>query len=125
MTAIQSGKPVDLDQPAAPEMEGEIREFVRRDVAPLRRNTESEGDLVTNNINSLIQRVAGTSIQEIDRLVGELKTVRDLLHSEGMRVQREISQYAHLSQSAMQSTKIIADNLAQWRDAGNSRSARG
>ncbi len=123
MTATQSAKSADLDQPAAPEMEGEIREFVRRDVAPLRRNTESEGDLVTNNINSLIQRVAGTSIQEIDRLIGELKTVRELLHSEGMRVQREISQYAHLSQSAMQSTKIIADNLAQWRDAGNSRSA--
>jgi cell division septum initiation protein DivIVA len=125
MTAIQSGKPVDLDQPETTEMEGEIREFVRRDVAPLRRNAETEGDLVTNNINSLIQRVAGTSIQEIDRLIGELKTVRELLHSEGLRVQREISQYAHLSQSAMQSTKIIADNLAQWQSAGNVRSARG
>jgi hypothetical protein len=125
MTAIQSGKPVDLDQSETTEMEGEIREFVRRDVAPLRRNAESEGDLVTNNINSLIQRVAGTSIQEIDRLIGELKTVRELLHSEGLRVQREISQYAHLSQSAMQSTKIIADNLAQWQSAGNIRSARG
>jgi cell division septum initiation protein DivIVA len=125
MTAIQSGKPVDLDQPETTEMEGEIREFVRRDVAPLRRNAESEGDLVTNNINSLIQRVAGTSIQEIDRLIGELKTVRELLHSEGLRVQREISQYAHLSQSAMQSTKIIADNLAQWQSAGNVRNARG
>jgi cell division septum initiation protein DivIVA len=125
MTAIQSGKPVDLDQPETTEMEGEIREFVRRDVAPLRRNAESESDLVTNNINSLIQRVAGTSIQEIDRLIGELKTVRELLHSEGLRVQREISQYAHLSQSAMQSTKIIADNLAQWQSAGNVRSARG
>jgi cell division septum initiation protein DivIVA len=125
MTAIQSAKPADLDQPDASEMEGEIREFVRRDVAPLRRNAESESDLVTNNINSLIQRVAGNSIQEIDRLIGELKTVRDLLHSEGVRVQREISQYAHLSQSAMQSTKIIADNLAQWQSAEKVRGARG
>lgn len=125
MTAIQSGKPVDLDQPETTEMEGEIREFVRRDVATLRRNTETESDLVANNINSLIQRVAGTSIQEIDRLIGEIKTVRDLLHSEGARVQREIAQYAHLSQSAMQSTKIIADSLAQWQNVGNARSVRG
>jgi cell division septum initiation protein DivIVA len=125
MTAIQSAKPADLDQADASEMEGEIREFVRRDVAPLRRNAEPESDLVTNNINSLIQRVTGNSIQEIDRLIGELKTVRDLLHSEGVRVQREISQYAHLSQSAMQSTKIIADNLAQWQSAEKVRGARG
>ncbi len=124
MTAIQSVKPVELDQPEVAEMEGEIREFVRRDVATLRR-PEGESDAVANNINSLVQRVAGTSIQEIDRLIGELQTVRELLHNEGVRVQREIAQYAHLSQSAMQSTKIIADNLAQWQNSGNARSARG
>jgi hypothetical protein len=47
--------------------------------------------------------------------------LRDLLHQEGARVQREIAQYAHLSQSAMQSTKIIAESLAHWKSEGGVR----
>ena len=30
-------------------------------------------------------------------------------------IQREISGYAQLSQAAMKSTRIIADNVAQWK----------
>ena len=48
-------------------------------------------------------------------MIGELTRVRDMLRSEGERVQREISGYASLSQNAMTSMKIIADSLAQWR----------
>ena len=33
-----------------------------------------------NNVNSLIQRVAGTSLAEIENLVTELESLRDLLH---------------------------------------------
>ena len=96
------------------EVEGEIREFVRRDVASLRRNPETESDQVANNISSLLQRVAGTSVQEIDRLIAELKSLRDTLSAEGERVGREITRYATLSQSAMQSTKIIGESIARW-----------
>jgi hypothetical protein len=109
-------KPVDLDQ-AEVAMEGEIRDFVRNG-ANLRRAPESESELVANNIMTLLQRVAGTSVQEIDRLIAELQTLRELLHEEGARVQREIAEYAHLSQSAMQSTKIIAESLGQWKKKG-------
>ena len=96
------------------EVEGEIREFVRRDVASLRRNPETDSDQVANNISSLLQRVAGTSVQEIDRLIAELKSLRDTLSAEGERVGREIARYATLSQSAMQSTKIIGESIAHW-----------
>jgi hypothetical protein len=65
----------------------------------------------------LIQRVAGTSLAEIERLITELEGLRDLLHSEGQRVQREISGYAQLSQAAMKSTRIISENVAQWKKA--------
>ena len=41
--------------------------------------------------------------------------LRDLLHAEGQRVQREISGYAQLSQAAMKSTRMISDNVAQWK----------
>src|SRR3954453_1569762 len=113
MTLVISTNPVDLDQ-AEVAMEGEIRDFVRNG-ANLRRAPEADSELVANNISTLLQRVAGTSVQEIDRLIAELQTLRELLHEEGARVQRQITEYAHLSQSAMQSTKIIAESLAQWK----------
>jgi hypothetical protein len=97
------------------EVEGEIREFVRRDFASVRRQPENDGEVVANNISSLLQRVSGSSVQEIDRLIGELQTLRERLHNEGERVQREIIQYANLSQAAMQSTKIIAESLTNWK----------
>jgi hypothetical protein len=100
------------------EVEGEIREFVRRDVSVFRRAPGTEGATdvaAAENINSLIQRVSGASITEIERVLAELTTVRDMLRSEGERVQREISGYASLSQAAMTSMKIIADSLAQWK----------
>src|SRR6266446_4985012 len=125
MTLVVSSKPADLDQPAEAAVEGEIREFVRRDGPSLRRSPENDSELVANNIGTLLQRVAGSSVQEIDRLIAELQTLRELLHTEGMRVQREITEYAHLSQSAMQSTKIIAESLAQWKASGDLHSARG
>jgi hypothetical protein len=65
-----------------------------------------------------LQRVAGTSLQEIDGLIAELQTLRALLQEEGARVQRNLAEYAHLSQSAMQSTRIIAESLGQWKHVG-------
>ena len=105
-------------------VEGEIREFVRRDVSTLRRNPESESEMVANNISSLLQRVAGTSVRDIDRLIAELQTLRDMLHTEGARVQREIVEYATLSQAAMQSTKIIAESLTHWKKVPDAPSMR-
>src|SRR5262249_50934154 len=97
------------------EVEGEIREFVRRDFASVRQQPENDGEVVANNISSLLQRVSGSSVQEIDSLIGELQALHDRLQNEGERVQREIIQYANLSQAAMQSTKIIAESLTNWK----------
>jgi len=96
-------------------VEADIREFVRRDQRQLRRNAENAGEMFTSNVNSLVQRVAGTSLREIDTLLRELEGLREFLHSEGERVQREVAAYAHLSQSAMNSTKIISESMHQWR----------
>jgi hypothetical protein len=108
-----------LDQVEAG-MEGELRDFVRRDFgrpdsASARRAPEPDGDAVAGNISALLQRVSLSSVQEIDRLIHDLTLVRERLHQEGERVQRQIVQYASLSQAAMQSTKIIADSLNRWK----------
>jgi hypothetical protein len=104
------------NEPAEMELEGEIREFVSRDVVSnVGRRPENETELVASNINSVLQRVTATSVQEIDALISELESSRDLLHSEAARVQREIVQYATLIQGALHSTKVIAESLTQWK----------
>jgi hypothetical protein len=130
MNAIRPEKieSTEVDSDAAvSEVEAGIRDFVRNDVAYLRRPApsspdaalEPNADATVNSVNSLIQRVAGTSLAEIENLISELEGLRDLLHAEGQRVQREISGYAQLSQAAMKSTRMIADNVNQWKRAAD------
>ena len=56
--------------------EGEIREFIRKDIAPARRISTESSEFAVNSVNSLVQRVAGTSLQEIDNLVVELQKLQ-------------------------------------------------
>ncbi len=110
----------EVDQAAATAFEGEIREFVRRDVAFLRRqrsDVETGADPAAENINALIRRVAGASMEEIDRVILELQGVRDMLRGEGERVSRELAGYASLSHASMTAMKVIADSLKQWKEA--------
>jgi len=124
MTLFKSRDTSEIEAAVETEVEGEIREFVRRDVATLRRHPENDSEMVASNINSLLQRVAGTSIQEIDKLIAELQTLRERLSSEAARVQREIVEYATLSQAAMQSTKIIAESISSWKKVPDAPSMR-
>jgi hypothetical protein len=97
------------------EVEGEIREFVRKDFGALRRFPEAGAEGFVNNLNSIVQRVAGTSVAEIDNLITELEQLRAHLHVEGQRVQREVVAYAQMSQAAMRSTKIIVESMAHFK----------
>ena len=117
---------VDTNIAAVTEVENGIRDFVRNDIAYLRRPAsanaaepalDATAEATVTNVNSLIQRVAGTSLSEIENLISELEALRELLHAEGQRVQREISGYAQLSQAAMKSTRMISDNVQQWKRA--------
>ena len=112
MAFLKTRNTAEHDWLAETEVEGEIREFVRRDVATsFRRQAESESEMVASNINAVLQRATGTSVQEIENVITELQTLRDTLQSEAARVQREIVEYTTLTQGALQSTKIIAESL--------------
>lgn len=134
MTALRTDRPTPerttADRPAAerpvperlgdlaqssPEFEGQIREFIRRDVTARRRTRDDTNDPAVESVNLLIERVSGQTVTEIERVVGELNNMRDMLRREGERVQRELTGYAGLSQSAMMSMKIISESLAQWK----------
>lgn len=100
-------------------VEGEIREFVRRDVAPARRMPAATqmpgGDSQAEQVNALVARVANASMDEIDRVILELQSIREMLRAEGERVTRDIAGYASLSHAAMTSMRVIADSLTQWK----------
>src|SRR5262249_49328481 len=98
------------------EVEGESREAVRHDFSPPPPPTE---DRAAGDLGSLMQRVAKTALQEIDALLAELRRRRENLLKESARVQREIIEYAKLSQSAVQSTQIITQRLSSLKKVPN------
>ena len=57
-------------------------------------------------------QVTESSLQEIDDLIVVLRRRREELISESAHVQRAVIEYAKLSQSTMQSTRIITESLS-------------
>jgi hypothetical protein len=102
------GQSPDMDVASAPSPETENEE-VASSIGLLLQREE-----VASSIGLLLQRVAGSSIDEINKLTAELQAARHSLQSEATRIERQIIEYAHLNQSAMQTTKVIADHLGTW-----------
>jgi hypothetical protein len=102
------------------DFESDLRDVVRRDVVRWRRS--DHGRITTDNVSTLVQRVAGQSVREIDNVIDELQAVRDALRTEGERLRRDLNSYASMNQSAMASMKIIGESMSQWRSTlGNLR----
>lgn len=108
-------KTTGLDKVGA-EVEGDIRALVSRDIVePRRQLASNDGDMLVHDLSMLLQRVSMNTMQEIDDLISDLRTLREQLQDSGERMAREIVGYASLSQTAIQSTKILAENLTHRR----------
>ena len=116
MTVIKTLGDIARAAQTHPGFEGEIREFIRRDVSfrHVARTQDSAEDTV-ENVADLIDRVSSNSAAEIDRVMLELRGVRDLLRREGERVQRAITDYTALNHTTRTSMQIISEGLARWR----------
>jgi predicted small metal-binding protein len=78
----------------------------------LERQTESsDAEMSGEHLGNLLRQVSETSIDEIDSLIVELKTLHKKLQTDGDRIQRDIAEHAELSHQAMQLTKIISDSV--------------
>jgi vacuolar-type H+-ATPase subunit I/STV1 len=107
-----------------PEIETDIRAYVRQESSrqqaerdSSREQTHKDSDTEATNIPELIQRVAGTSVSEIDRLIAELTQVRDHLQREGKRVETEIAAFAQTGSAAVSSIKEISQTLGRFKRA--------
>jgi hypothetical protein len=105
-----------IDNRGTTGIECAIRDVLRRYGTNLHQSSPRQGsDRMTTGVSLVVQRVATTSTEEIDKVIGELLSLRDHLRSESERVQREIGGYAQLNQSALASTQVIADVMAKWK----------
>jgi hypothetical protein len=118
MSFIKQPEIAEPSKPAEAEIEGKIRELGRRDNPNLRR-VGVESEVAVSTLSGLLSRVSTHSMREIDNLISELQTLRDQLHADGSRIEREVAEYAALSQSALQLTKIIADGMTHLPNAAS------
>src|SRR5450830_517478 len=88
------------------------------------RQQRSEAHPAAENQNALIQRVAADSMEEIDRVIRELESVRAMLRNEGERVSREVAGYASLNHASMTAMKVIGDSIKQWKDGADKSGPR-
>ncbi len=90
--------------------------------AVFRQPESSDGETSTENVGGLLRQVSKTSMGEIDNLISDLQTLRTKLQTDGDRIQRDIAEYAELSQQVMQLTTIISDSVRKLpRGPGISR----
>jgi hypothetical protein len=67
-----------------------------------------------SDATSIIQRVSGLTIGELDKTIQELQKVRGFLVSEEERMRREMADYLKLTQAAISSTKTMAESIAHF-----------
>ena len=106
----------------AQQIEEALRESVRQNAAHMRHESENTSQVVTD-VNSLVQRVADVSLDQLDDAIVDLRQLRDFLHSEGERIQREISGYLQLNHTSISAMRSIVDNIAQWKKTAHSARA--
>src|SRR2546430_320019 len=111
-------KPAELRNDA---LENSIRDAATQNAANLRIVRGGEGEIVADNLGQMIGRLSGSSIAEIDRLVSDLRAVRQHLENERDRVQRAITEFAYLSQSSVKSTAAIAEAVEEMKRAADLR----
>jgi hypothetical protein len=114
MSSLQSseGTQVNEGAEAFSKLESKTGELARRDATALRLQQADDSEL---NVGSLVQKVSGTSVQEVEKLIAELQMLRGKLQNEAARVQREMVGYAVLLQDARKSIDTISDSLSFWK----------
>jgi hypothetical protein len=100
--------------------EGEIHQLVRGNtprVPQQRAEANASGRKSTEKIDALIGHAVGKRLEEIDRLIVELQSIRNLMREEGERVSREIASYASLDDTVKTAMMTISENLGRWRSS--------
>jgi hypothetical protein len=122
MNVVRPLGTAEIEKSLEAEIGGNVQELARGSSAVFRPGDASEAETSTDNLAGLLRRVAEASTREVDSLIGDLQALRRKLHIDGNRIQREIAEYAELSQQVMQLTNIISESVKKLPTAaGNNR----
>jgi hypothetical protein len=100
-------------------------------LGPLNRDRVNEtsniGVAVPSDVSTLLERMSGLSLAEMDKAIQELQRVRNFLRNERERLRLEIVEHLRLTQAAMGSAKAVSASVASFgtvaEDFGKSRAA--
>jgi len=91
--------------------------IVRGEVyASTKARSEPAAELNNDTIGPLVEKVGAVSIAELEKSITELQAARSYLQSESERIQRELTQYAHLSDTASAFGRTILQSVSQWHN---------
>ena len=89
--------------------------------------TPNIGVAVPSDVSTLLERMSGLSLAEMDKAIQELQKARNLLRNEKERLRLEIAEHLRLTQAAMGSAKAVSASVASFgtvaEDFGKSRAA--
>jgi hypothetical protein len=82
---------------------------------------------VPSDVSTLLERMSGLSLAEMDKAIQELQRARNFLRNERDRLRLEIVEHLRLTQAAMGSAKAVSTSVASFgtvaEDFGKSRAA--
>ena len=76
---------------------------------------DARSDQAAAYLDSLIQRVASVSTDEITEVILDLRRMRDALNGKSERWSGNIAGYARLNQSVMATMKVISESLRRGK----------
>jgi hypothetical protein len=82
---------------------------------------------VPSDVSTLLERMSGLSLAEMDKAIQELQKARNFVRNERERLRLEIAEHLRLTKAAMGSAKAVSENVARFgtvaEDFGKSRAA--
>jgi hypothetical protein len=87
-----------------------MRELIEESATP---DIES---VVPSDVSTLLERMSGLSLAEMDRTIDELQKARNFLRNERERMRLEMAEFLRLTQAAMGSAKAVSASIANFAD---------
>jgi hypothetical protein len=72
--------------------------------------------VVPFDVSTLLERMSGLSLAEMDKTIEELQKARNFLRNERERMRLKMAEYLRLTQAAMGSAKAVSASFASFAD---------
>jgi hypothetical protein len=82
---------------------------------------------VPSDVNTLLERMSGPSLAEMDKAIQELQKARNFLRNEKERLRLEIAEHFRLTKAAIGSARAVSESITRFgtiaEDVGKTRAA--